>query len=259
MKIIGVIQARMDSRRLPQKVMAEICGKPMIWHVWNRLKHCRNLDQVVCAIPASKSNDGLAASLVGLGIECYRGPEQDLINRIYGCALAYLTDAVVRITADCPFVDPGLVDDMAWWWDSVYGARKHPVAYLSNVRPRTFPRGLDVEIYSAPLLAELSVRIDDPVYREWFPIWLWEHEEEYKTQNMTHAYNTPDYNWTVDYPQDLDFARLIYGELWKPEDSRVFSADDMFVWLNEHKPELLDECMRLPREVDWPWSVESGS
>src|SRR5665647_1065208 len=141
-KVTAIIQARMGSSRLPSKVVEDICGKPMIEQMLLRLNRSSMIDQIVVAIPRDPSDDVLAALLYGLKIPLFRGSTNDVLSRYFETAKAFNAEIIVRLTADCPLIDPSLVDLVV---------REHIESgadYSSNTLERTFPLGFDVEVFS---------------------------------------------------------------------------------------------------------------
>lgn len=227
-KIIGVVQVRMGSSRLPGKVMEEIESRPMAWHIVDRLRQAGSLSDVVIAVPDGPQDERIRAFADSCSIPYYAGSESDLIDRIYKTAVQFQSEAIVRITGDCPLVDPDVVDLLV----KNYLNRKEKLDYVSNVRPRTFPHGLDTEVYPLTTLEKLWHQIQDPYYREWFPIYLWEHEHEYRTFNVRHSENLSHLRWTVDYNEDLAFVRKLYEQLYRP--GRAFGMLDVLALLKAH-------------------------
>ena len=142
MKTVAIIQARMGSTRLPGKVLAPIAGNPMLWHVVERTRRAKALDQVMVATSENSKDDAVAEFCTESAIDCFRGSEEDVLDRYYQAARQFTDSTIVRITADCPLVDPGVAD-------KVVGAYQDgPYDYVTNIFPRSFPKGLDVEVFS---------------------------------------------------------------------------------------------------------------
>ncbi|MBM4452976.1 MAG: acylneuraminate cytidylyltransferase [Chloroflexi bacterium] len=232
MKIVAIIQARMGSTRLPGKVLKDICGRPMLWHIHNRLRYAKLVGQAVIATSNKTSDCPITKFAEQSNIPYYAGSELDLLDRWYQTAKRFQADAVVRITADCPLVDPVIVDEVV-----KYYLEKGPLDYVSNSRPKaTYPQGLDVEIYSCEALKEVWNEIQDPFLREWGSANFFEHPERYRLANLENSEDLSHMRWTVDYQDDLDFVREIYQRLYR-EDS-VFLMPDILKLLKEH-PELM--------------------
>jgi len=140
MRVVALVQARMGSIRLPGKVLKSIVGRPMIELLLTRLSQSTELDEIVLATSEEKQNDQLQSVVESLGYRCIRGSEKDVLSRFYKSARCADADVIVRITGDCPLVDPGLVDRC------IKGYKNSNVDYFSNTNPATYPNGLDVEV-----------------------------------------------------------------------------------------------------------------
>lgn len=227
MKVVAVVQARLGSARLPEKVIADIHGKPMIVRVLERVARSQILSHqlipVVAAVPYT--DDALIRVVEDAGYLCCTGPEEDLIQRLYSAACFLDADAIIRITSDCPLVDPATIDNIAW---PVLGGR---FDYLCNVLPRSFPDGLDVEVYSKDLLTFLYLKTRrQPQHQENFPQYLWDNDQFGVTcLNMSYGTNLAHYRWTVDTQEDLDWVRWVFSELKEP-----FGMDDILGLLERY-------------------------
>ncbi len=151
MHVVAVIQARMGSTRLPRKVLTPLAGRPVLGWVTRSLEACDELDEIVLATSTEAGDDALAAYAAQHGVRCVRGPERDVLSRYLLALEQTAADAVVRITADCPLLDPSLVDLVVAVW------RSDPSwEYVATTLQRSLPRGLDVELVSAPTLRGLD-------------------------------------------------------------------------------------------------------
>lgn len=231
-KIVAVIQARIGSTRLPQKAIKKILGKTLIEWAKYRLEFCKNVDQVVLCTANTKDNDILAEHAAEIGLECYRGSEMDLVSRIYETAGKYSADAIVRITGDCPLVDPTIVDNLI----EKYLKDWKNIDYVCNVLPPTYPDGMDVEIISAKALEKLDQDIKNELYREWITTTLMENPDKYKTLNVPYEKDISDLRLTVDFPEDFELTERIFENLH--EEGKIFGLEDILE-LFEKKPELI--------------------
>ena len=217
-RVVGVIQARVGSTRLPAKVLRLIAGRPMIVRIWERLCLARQPDDVLAAIPDTAENDTLAAVLQRERIPFVRGPEEALATRLFWASVdgpnvdKPPTAAIVRITGDEPLIDPHVIDHLVAEW------RRDPeIDYVSNVYPaskRSCPEGLDVEVMRCSLLARLRKEGGEA---ETSPSeWLWAHPNAMRWSLVAFEPvdpGLPSLHWSVDTAEDLAGARVVYERL----------------------------------------------
>lgn len=232
-RFVGFVQARMASTRLPGKVMADICGRPMVWHVWNRLAASKLLDQTVMVVSTNPLDQPMIEYARKENIPCYAGSEADLLERYYQAAKLFKADVIVRVTADCPLVDPDLADDLI----RAFKESREPLDYVSNSRPAaTYPHGLDLELFTLEALERAWREVQDPFRREWLTTNFFEHPEEYRTKNVKGSEDGSNFRLTVDYAEDLELVRRIFSALGKGE--RIFGLAEIMELLKK-QPELL--------------------
>jgi len=231
MKIIGVIQARLRSQRLPGKVMLPLLDKPVLWHIHNRLSKCKLLDLVVISTGECKNNFEICEFATENKIPIYSGREDDLIDRLYKTAVTFRASAIVRITADCPLVDPQIVDKLV----SKYIKNVSKCDIVTNCKVRTFPHGLDAEVFSLNALRKMWNEIKAPELREWFPLYIDKHPEFFRILNITNTKDLSKLRLTLDYEEDYEFIKKIYQFLYK--DTKVFGMKDILN-LIKRKPHL---------------------
>lgn len=217
MSVWIIVQARMSSTRFPGKVLADLHGAPMILRQLERL--ARSSARVAVATSIGRDDDPIADAAAGAGFTVVRGPLDDVLARYTLAAEQLDADPVVRITADCPLADPEIVDEMLARWPSS-GADM-----LTNVSPPTYPDGLDVEIVSSAALRRAQQEITDPTEREHVTLHLHRHPESYRHEPWTISPDRSTERWTVDYPQDLEFVRAIYRELYPIRGAAFGRAD----------------------------------
>jgi spore coat polysaccharide biosynthesis protein SpsF len=233
MKIVAIIQARMGSTRLPGKVLKDILGKPMLWHLINRLEHARLVDKIIIATSDNKGDRPIISFAEENEIPCYAGSDVDLLDRLYQAAKKFGADAVVRITGDCPLVDPAVVDKVT----KAYLDNEDSFDYVSNVHPPTYPDGLDTEIFSFQALKRAWEEVKEPFRREWITTNFFEHPKKYRLGNVEYDEDLSYMRWTVDYEDDFDFVTQIYERLY--EEDRVFLMEDVLNLLRQN-PKLMD-------------------
>lgn len=206
MRTAAVIQARMGSERLPGKVLQKIAGKPMIDRVVERVRRCLSIDGVIVATSTNPSDDGLAEHCRGLGIDVVRGSENDVLSRYALAADRFRCQNVVRITSDCPLIDPDIVDQV------VYEVTENPgVQYACNFFPhRLFPRGLDAEAFTAETLRQINQQAVDPRYREHVTLMIYENASRFNIASVSNRLDHSHLRWTVDTEADLKLVRKIY-------------------------------------------------
>jgi len=230
-KIAVIIQARMTSTRLPGKVLMEIEGKPMLWHVINRLKFCKKLNDIILAIPNTKENNILEKFAKKYNLKYYRGSENDVLSRYYNAAKKFRCDIIVRLTSDCPLIDPEIVDKV------VERHLKTGADYTSNVLKRTFPRGLDTEVFNFSVLKKVFYDAKENYQREHITPYIFENPAIFKLQNIEAEgkLRRPDLRLTVDTPDDLRLISEIFRILYQP--GKTISIEEVIDLLTE-KPEL---------------------
>ena len=232
-RVVGAIQARMGSTRLPGKALLPIRGRSAIEWIADRLRHCRELEALVVSTSVERANDAIADLAARIGIGCVRGSEMDLVERLALTAAATGADALVRITADCPLVDPKLVDDIVLAWRRSWG----DLEYVCNVFPRTFPDGLDVELLSRSVLERLQQEVADPFYRESLTVYIHDNPATFRIDKIEHTEDLSRLRWTLDYPEDLAFVEAVLQALHR--EGEVFGMREV-LGLLRRRPELRD-------------------
>ncbi len=205
--VVAIVQARMGSTRLPGKVLASLEGQPMIEHVLRRCAQIRLVDAVIVAIPDTHQDDALAHLLGTRHYPVFRGPEEDVLERYRQAAEAFRADVVVRITADCPFIDPDVSDQV------ITTFLQGRADYVSNTVERTYPRGLDTEVFSIEALRRAAREADDPADREHVTRYIWRNPTKYRQVQVKAQGDFSHLRWTVDTEEDLAFARAVLREL----------------------------------------------
>lgn len=207
-RTVAIIQARMGSTRLPGKVLAELDGHTLLWHVIARSRAAGLVDEVVVATTDDPVDDVLAREAVEYGVPVFRGSPEDVLDRYVQCAREFAAEIVVRITADDPLKDPKLIDDVV---RAV--ARDGAIDYASNfVRP-TFPVGLDVEAVRMRALEEAWRDADEPQDREHVTRFIWRQPDRFVLMSLEHPVDLSHHRWTVDYDADLYFLRWVFRHL----------------------------------------------
>lgn len=231
MKCVIIVQARMNSTRLPGKVLKPIGGKPLLAYALETLQRVENADGLLVATSDLPADDAIAAFCTDFGMDCYRGSETDVLDRYYQAARSVEAERIVRITSDCPLIDADVVSEIIDAFDAAQ-VNATPIDYLSNTLDRTFPRGLDVEIFSFAALETAWKEASDPDEREHVTPFLYRHPERFRLQQYRQAINRSHLRWTVDTPEDFHLIELILGEL-APQTSEFRQKDILHV-LDKH-------------------------
>lgn len=229
MRIVAIIQARMGSARLPGKVVSDISGRPMLAHVIERALAIKGVNKLVVATSVNSRDNSIEELATQMGISVFRGDENDVLARYCLAAHKYYAEAVLRITGDCPLIDP---DVSAQVIDNFI---KHKPDYASNCLERTYPRGLDTEIFTMEALDAAFTEARSPAEREHVTPFIQSRPERFRLLNVGRQLNLSHLRWTVDTEEDLNFVREIYSNLWQP--ASIFSMSDILALLND-KPEL---------------------
>jgi len=226
-KIVAIIQARMRSTRLPGKVLAEIAGKPMLWHVVRRVRRSKSIDETLVATSSGAADDAIAAFCRESGIPCYRGSEADVLDRYCRAARNSKADVIVRVTADCPLIDPQVIDRV------VRRFLRGDSDYVSNVLRSTYPDGLDVEVISRAALEQAWRMARRSSEREHVTTFI-RNSGLFRLTNVENNIRlpSPEMRWTVDTPEDLKFVRRIYASFGRR--SSNFGLDAVLELLEKH-------------------------
>lgn len=237
MKMVLVVQARMGSSRLPGKVLQEACGKPLLQLMLERLARVRRPVRIVAAITTDAADDAIGALCGRLGVDVFRGHPTDLLDRHYRAGLAFDAHAVAKIPSDCPLIDPAVIERV------IDRFAEGDCDYAGNLHPAFYPDGNDVEIVSMDALAAAWREAQLMMEREHTTPFIWERPERFRLANVSWDSDSDaaprnyamSHRWTLDYPEDYQFIRRVYEELYplKPD----FGIDDILALLAD-KPEI---------------------
>lgn len=238
--ILGILQARSSSTRLPRKVLLPILGRPMLELQIERAKRSYRIHRLVLATSTDASDDAVAAVAASAGIECSRGSLNDVLDRFYQAARHLAPEYVVRMTGDCPLIDPAVINQtIAFCLDGGYD-------YASNALTPTFPDGLDVEVFRFSALEAAWREAALPSQREHVTLFINQAPERFRIGNYAHAGGDLSHlRWTVDEPEDLDLVTRIYEALYPK--NPAFLMEDILVLL-ERDPTLMKINARFQRD-----------
>ena len=239
MKTVCIIQARMGSTRLPGKVLMDVGGEAMLAQVVHRCLRAQTLDTVAVAMTTQPEDDVLADFCAQRGWPCERGSADDVLDRYVQTARRLGAEVVVRVTSDCPLIEPDVIDGV------VQTLGETGADYASNtLPPRTFPRGLDVEALTRDALERAGREDRDPAWREHVTPYVYRHPELFGLAAVVNATDHSNERWTVDTPEDLAFARTVYAHFTP----RPFGWRDVLAALDVH-PEWRDLNRHVPQKA----------
>lgn len=211
-RTVIIIQARMNSSRLPGKILMDIAGETMLARVVRRATRATGIDHTVVATTSNPSDDATTAECARLGVSCFRGSEEDVLDRYYQAARATHAELVVRVTADCPLIDPELLDQV------INELKQSHADYASNTLIRAWPQGLDVEVFTRAALEYAWREAQHPWQRSHVTPYIYQHSEIFRLHALTSAEDYSALRWTVDTAADLAAIRAIYREFQEFDD-----------------------------------------
>lgn len=233
MKRVIIIQARMTSTRLPGKVLMNLCGHPMLYHQIQRLKRCTMADEIVVATTMNETDDPVVALAHKEEVGTFRGSEHDVLARFAGAAAHAKADVVVRVTADCPLLDPQVIDQVI----AELVMHAHACDYVSTLLPRTYPRGLDVEACFADTLYRVNRMAQSHAAREHVTLFIYaERPELFVCRSVCDTQDNADLRLTVDTPADFELIQTLFETL--SLDTTMLSYRDIIAYLRNH-PEIV--------------------
>ena len=243
--IAAIIQARMGSRRLPGKILKKVDGIPLLKIQCERVKRSRVLNKIIVATSDLIQDDVVEAFCLENEIECFRGEENDVLSRYYQCAKRNGVDVIVRLTADCPLVDPEIIDEVV----RVY--LEKDIDYVANTVPiesSTFPEGCDVEVFSFVALERAYQNCMDPNEREHVTFYFWKNENGSKTAQLIRKQDLSGYRFTVDYPDDFEVIEFVLNEL---DRRNIFGSLKEIVGIIEDNQQIKEKNSRFSSGMGW--------
>jgi len=243
MKVVASIEARMGSTRLPGKVLADICGRPALGRLVDRLRKCRTVDDIVLATSTSFTDNLLEDWAKSEGLAVYRGSEDDVLDRVVGAHRFMGSDVVVEVTGDCPLLDPDVIDL------GVETFFANDCDVVTNARVPSFPQGADVQVFKFEALADVAARISDPAVREHVSLYFYESPSKYRIIHLIadRSQHRPKLRLQLDYVKDLEFVREVYTHLL-PLHGAIFGVREILQLL-DRKPHLCGinaDCQEKP-------------
>lgn len=233
-----IIQTRMGSSRLPGKVMKDVeQGKPVLYFVINQLRYCKLIDKIIVATTDLKEDDKIVEYCNHLGVNCFRGSSNNVLDRYYQCAKEYSISAIVRIPSDKPLIDPEIVDHIV----QVFKSDSYDC--VANFLPVTFPNGTEVEVFSFEALQSAWKNAELPSEKEHVTPYIYSHKDRFRIFNVTNSEDLSQYRWVVDTIEDLKLVQQIVSKIKK----RPILMNDILE-LFKKEPQLLEINKNVWRE-----------
>lgn len=230
MIVNAIIQARCGSTRFPNKVFASIDGKPLLWHVVNRLKYSKLIDDVIVATTINAKDDMIEEWCHKEGVKCFRGSEDDVLNRYYRCSVAFPSDVIVRVTADDPFKEPKIIDQV------INRLIEKRLDLVTNNFPPSFPEGLDCEAFTFQVLEIMENTARDSFEREHVTQYVYHNPDKFMIENVSSEVQISSYRWTIDNQEDYEMVEAVYNNR-KEGEKGILLMDEILRILKE-KPEI---------------------
>lgn len=225
----------MGSSRLPGKILKELSGKPMLWHVYNRVSQSHLVNRVIVATSDQPEDDAVEQFCKDNFIQYYRGSAENVLSRYYHAAKYFNAEIIIRITADCPVIDPIILDNMIT--EFLIQINKINIDYLSNSLTRTFPRGLDIEIFTFSALEKTFFEAEKKYELEHVTPYIYQNPHKFSIMNYANKVDNSHYRWTVDTEEDFELITEIYNRLYSPE--RFFLTNEILELFEKH-PEFFE-------------------
>jgi len=207
MRVIAIVQARMGSTRLPGKVLRQLGGQTVISRVIERVRRFSLIDDLLIATTTDPADDAIVKEAGRCGVQVFRGSEDDVVERYYRAACQARADVVVRITSDCPLIDPEVSDY------TIQRFLEERPDYASNALERTYPRGLDTEVVMFSALERAWKEASEPYQRAHVMPYLYQNPDKFRLLSVKGEVDFSGYRWTLDTSEDLEFLQEVYERL----------------------------------------------
>lgn len=224
MKIGVIVQARMTSTRLPGKVLKEVLQKPLLSYQLERLRRVRNVNDILIATTVNETDQPIVDWCQRESVPFYRGSEEDVLARYYEAAKNHQFDVVVRVTSDCPLIDPHVVERIVQFY-----LDHHPeYDYVSNTLERSYPRGMDTEVFSFQVLERTYREGITPADREHVTPYIYRNPDKFRLESLTNEQDLSFHRWTVDTPEDCELVKRLLETLY-PQNPEFTMSDALLL------------------------------
>lgn len=241
MTVNAIIQARCGSTRFPNKVFADIDGHPLLWHVVDRLKYTNLINDIIVATTVNSNDDIIEEWCKKESVYCFRGSEADVLERYYCASKAFPSDVIVRVTADDPFKEPRVIDEV------IKKLLDEKLDLSTNNFPPSFPEGLDCEAFTFRVLELMEKSTCDPFEREHVTQYVYHNPQMFKVGNVSNDNQLSIYRWTIDNQEDYEMVNSIY-ENRDPNSKGILLMDEILNILNAH-PEISSINSKVKRSA----------
>lgn len=249
-RVVLIMQARMGAARLPGKPLKTVMGKPLLAYQLERLQRATTIDQIVVATTTNPQDHQIVDFCRVFPVACFRGSEHDVLDRYYQAAKHFDADVVVRVTADCPLIDPVVLDQVI----GLYFNHIPPYDYVSNSLERTYPRGLDAEVFSFKALEKAAKEAIDPEEREHVTPYFYRHPEKFSLGCLKNDIDESHHRWTVDTAEDLELVTRIFEALYS--ENTQFQMKDVLQLLKQHPEWVAINAHILQKQLRQPFEAE---
>ena len=230
MKVVCLVQARVGSTRLPGKILKEICGKTILHHEIDRLKKCKEIDEIVIATTDKEDDDKIVNEAKKLSVKYFRGSENDVLSRFYYSAKENNADIIVRVTSDCPCIDFEILDKMLIYFKDKY--KEKQIDYLSNTINRTYHRGYDIEIFTFSALEKSYINAEKEYEREHVTPYIYDKTNNFLKLSFENKEDYSEYRVTLDTIEDFIVIKNIFENLYYK--NPYFKLNDVVQYLNNN-------------------------
>ena len=224
--IVGILQARVSSTRLPGKVLKPILGVPMLGRQIERLRRAKSMDRLLVATSTDASDDSIEAFCRGADVNCFRGSLNDVLDRFYQAAHSFSPEHVIRLTGDCPLADPQMIDNLVDFY------LKGRFDYASNALEPTFPDGLDAEVFRFSCLETAWREATSKSDREHVTPFIWRNRDRFRIGSFKNDVDRSAERWTVDEPEDFELVASIFSALYPVKSN--FGTEDILSFLDKN-------------------------
>lgn len=228
MKVVCIVQARVGSTRLPRKVLKKICEKTVLEHDIDRLRRIKNIDEIIIATTTLEKDNAIIEECERLKVKYFRGAEEDVLSRYYYAAKENNADVVVRVTSDCPLIDPEVSENIIQF----YLDNKDEYDYVSNTIERTYPRGLDTEVVSFSVLRKTFIEANKDYEREHVTPYIYQNMDKFRVEQYKNDTDYSEYRWTLDTKEDFQVIKKIYEGLYKG--NKMFDFNNILKFISEN-------------------------